>query len=44
MKKLAPLAALALLAAPVALAGEINVSYDPEFAEKLQDEYGAREG
>ena len=44
MKKLAPLAALALLASPVALAGEINVTYSPEFSEKLQDDYGMREG
>ena len=42
--KIHALAALALLASPAALAAEINVSYDPEFAEDLADEYGEREG
>ena len=39
-----PIAALVLLAAPGALATEINVSYDPDFAEELADNYGEREG
>ena len=43
MKRLVPLAALALLAAPAALAGEINVTFSPEFTEELNDEYGMRE-
>ncbi|HRJ00844.1 MAG TPA: hypothetical protein PKV67_08700 [Hyphomonas sp.] len=38
----AVLAASAL--APAAMAGEINVSYSPDFAEKLSKEYGEREG
>lgn len=42
--KFASLAAIALLAAPAALATEINVAYDPEFAEELADTYGEREG
>ncbi len=42
--KLHALAALALLAAPAAFAAEINVSYGPEFAEDLADDYGEREG
>ena len=42
--KIHALAALALLASPAALAAEINVSYDPEFAEDLADDYGEREG
>ncbi len=44
MKRLLPLAALALLAVPAALAGEINVTLSPEFSEELNEEYGAREG
>ena len=36
------LAAAAL--APMAAATEINVSYSPEFQEKLTDDYGVREG
>ena len=43
MKRLVPLAALALLAAPAALAGQINVTFSPEFTEELNDEYGMRE-
>ena len=30
--------------APAAMAAEINVSYGPEFTEKLTDEYGVKEG
>ena len=43
MRRLVPLAALALMAAPAALAGEINVTFSPEFTEELEDEYGMRE-
>ena len=43
MKRFTPLAALALLAAPIALAGEINVGFSPEFTEELEDDYGMRE-
>ena len=32
-----------MLAAPAALAGEINVTFSPEFTEELNDEYGMRE-
>lgn len=42
--KLYPIAAVALLAAPAAYAAEISVSYDPEFAEELTEDYGEREG
>ena len=42
--KLVPLTALALLAAPVALAQEINVSLSDDFQTKLTDDYGTREG
>ena len=34
MKRFTPLAALALLAAPIALAGEIHVGFSPEFTEE----------
>ncbi len=37
-------AALLVGLAPIATAGEINVSYAPEFSEKLADDYGMREG
>lgn len=37
-------AALLISLAPAAMAGEINVSYAPEFSEKLADDYGVREG
>ena len=30
--------------APAAIAGEINVNYGPDFATKLSDDYGEREG
>lgn len=42
--KTAALSLLLLAAAPVALAGEINVTYSPEFTEKLEDDYGVKEG
>jgi len=38
------LALLLLMAAPVAAAAEIAVSYSPEFTEKLEKDYGMREG
>jgi hypothetical protein len=34
----------ALLAAPLASAAELNISYSEEFAEALEDDYGLREG
>lgn len=37
-------AALLVGLAPVAAAAEINVSYAPEFSEKLADDYGEKEG
>lgn len=37
-------AALAAALVPAAYAAEITVSYSPEFTEKLQDDYGVREG
>lgn len=37
-------AAIVLGLAPIASAGEINVSYAPEFSEKLADDYGVKEG
>ena len=43
MKHLLAAAVLVSLA-PAALATEINVSYAPEFSEKLTDDYGEREG
>ena len=42
--KLVPITALALMLAPAALAAEINVSVSEDFQEKLQDDYGTREG
>ncbi|MFN3610347.1 MAG: hypothetical protein ACK4Y9_14905 [Hyphomonas sp.] len=42
--KTTALALLLMAAAPVAAAAEIAVSYSPEFTEKLQDDYGVREG
>lgn len=42
--KLIPLTAAALLLAPVALAGEINVTVSDDFQTELQDEYGLKEG
>lgn len=43
MKRFAPLAALALITAPAAVAGDIHVGLSPEFTEELEDEYGMRE-
>lgn len=37
-------ALLVAVAAPVAAAAEINVTYAPEFSEKLTEDYGEREG
>ncbi len=37
-------AALVAGLAPAAMAAEINVTYAPEFSEKLADDYGEREG
>ncbi len=37
-------AALLVGLAPGAIAAEINVSYSPDFSEKLTDDYGEREG
>ncbi|NBC20693.1 MAG: hypothetical protein GVY06_06540 [Alphaproteobacteria bacterium] len=34
----------ALVAAPMAVAAEINISYSDEFAETLEEDYGMREG
>ena len=42
--KLIPITALALLLAPAAFAAEITVSVSDDFQEKLQDDYGVREG
>ncbi|PKP80110.1 MAG: hypothetical protein CVT79_16655 [Alphaproteobacteria bacterium HGW-Alphaproteobacteria-18] len=42
--KATALALLLMAAAPVAAATEIAVSYSPEFTEKLQDDYGMKEG
>jgi hypothetical protein len=42
--KLIPLTAVALLLAPAALAAEINVTVSEDFQEKLEDDYGTREG
>ena len=42
--KLVPIAALALLLSPAAFAAEINVSVSDDFQEKLQDDFGTREG
>ncbi len=42
--KLVPITAIALLLAPAAMAAEINVTISDEFQEKLQDDYGTREG
>ncbi len=45
MKHLLTTAALAAaLFAPAAYAAEISISYSPEFTEKLQEDYGVREG
>ena len=44
MKYLLAAASFALLATPAALATEIDVGYSTDFQEKLQDDYGAREG
>ena len=38
------LAATLLLAAPLAHAGQINITYSPDFAEKLETDLGVREG
>jgi hypothetical protein len=38
------LAASALMLAPAALATDFNITYAPEFAEELEDNYGLREG
>ena len=37
-------AALLTGLAPAAMAGEINVTYGPDFSEKLTEDYGVREG
>ncbi|WP_233351980.1 hypothetical protein [Hyphomonas neptunium] len=42
--KATALALLLIAAAPVAAAAEIAVTYSPEFTEKLQDDYGMKEG
>lgn len=42
--KTTALALFLLAAAPVAAAAEIAVSYSPEFTEKLEDDYGIKEG
>lgn len=42
--RLAALTALALLAAPMAMATEISVGFSEDFQEKLDDDYGVREG
>lgn len=42
--KAAILSALMLAAAPMALAAEIAVNYSPEFTQKLEKDYGPREG
>tara|TARA_R110002020_G_scaffold474461_1_gene705965 strand:+ start:20731 stop:21228 length:498 start_codon:yes stop_codon:yes gene_type:complete len=44
MKYLLAAASFALLATPAALATEIDVGYSTDFQEKLQEDYGAREG
>lgn len=44
MKHLLAASLLLAIAAPVATAAEINVSYGEEFAEKLTEDYGEREG
>lgn len=42
--KATALALLLMAAAPVAAAAEIAVTYSPEFTEKLQEDYGLKEG
>ncbi|MCA8899810.1 MAG: hypothetical protein KDA53_01020 [Hyphomonas sp.] len=42
--RLAALTALALLAAPMAMATEITVGFSEDFQEKLTEDYGTREG
>lgn len=42
--KATALALLLMAAAPVAAAAEIAVGYSPEFTEKLQEDYGVKEG
>ncbi|MFN7180586.1 hypothetical protein [Hyphomonas sp.] len=44
MKYLLASALMTAAIAPGAIAAEINVSYGPDFAEKLTDDYGEREG
>lgn len=44
MKYALAAATFALFATPAALATEIDVGYSTEFQEKLEDDYGAREG
>ena len=44
MKHLLAASLLFAVAAPVATAAEINVSYGEAFAEKLTEDYGEREG
>lgn len=44
MKRIAPLAFAALIAGPLAHAGDINVTYGAEFQEELEDNYGMKEG
>ncbi|WP_084420283.1 hypothetical protein [Henriciella litoralis] len=42
--KIALVSLFALATAPAALAATIDVNYSPEFQEKLQDDYGVKEG
>ena len=42
--KIALISLFALATAPAALAATIDVDYSPEFQEKLQDDYGFKEG
>lgn len=44
MKYLLASAIVAAVLVPAAHAGEISVSYSPDFAEKLAEDYGEREG
>tara|TARA_Y100000780_G_C13434883_1_gene320996 strand:- start:226 stop:408 length:183 start_codon:yes stop_codon:yes gene_type:complete len=38
------LAGAALMIAPIAQAGEINISFSEDFTETLNEDYGVREG
>lgn len=44
MKRFLAAAALAAVLVPAASAAEITVGYSPDFTEKLEKDYGAREG